>query len=466
MNRSPLHNKYRANETPLPWRARAVAAERAIPASPWDSSWSKLALASRRAWESTLDTCGAFEWIAVGYLAVSSILIASFAENVPHPLRLIALQIVVATIILSLCRFENRICAANSCASPLAQKLWHFWRHWYPHLFFLFCFEELAHLVHLITPGWQDPKLIATDFWLTGVHPTVWLERFATPARNDFMQFAYITYFTYLLVVGGVLYRRKDWRAYWSVMTYSAVAYAIGYVIAISFPDPKPVVLHGRLLARRTSRRRLHFVDQLHRALRSRSRRRVSLGARRWLFRCTLGSLAPSPLAVLDYASASPLHVHLNGLRPLSLCSGCLRRDHNRHARLRNRLLANAQAPRRRPTHLTKLDIGSLTRKSSKKLIQAITVPNAIAVIPTAAGRLFSQPLCKTLRAPLAPSLILSSNSPPLKNPLLTPQIPKRSNIRDNKRHAKLIVGTHLPQRNPPVLQRQPAATPVVTDLH
>src|SRR5438477_1066701 len=69
------------------------------------------------------------------------------------------------------------------------------------------------------------------------------------------------------------------------------------------------------------------------------------------------------------------------------------------------------------------------------------------------------------MRAPPARSLI-PPNSPALKNPLLTPQIPKRPDIRDNKRHAKLIVRTHLSQRDPPVLQRQPAATPVVADLH
>lgn len=89
-------------------------------------------------------------------------------------------------------------------------------------------------------PGWQDAKLIAADYCLTGVHPAVWLEQFATPGRNDFMQFAYLTYFTYLLVVGGVLYYRRDWRGYWSVMTYSAVGYAIGYVIAICFPIESP----------------------------------------------------------------------------------------------------------------------------------------------------------------------------------------------------------------------------------
>src|SRR5882672_5833219 len=54
------------------------------------------------------------------------------------------------------------------------------------------------------------------------------------------MQFAYLTYFTYLLVVGGILYYRRDWRGYWSVMTYSAMAYGIGYVIAIFFPIQSP----------------------------------------------------------------------------------------------------------------------------------------------------------------------------------------------------------------------------------
>jgi membrane-associated phospholipid phosphatase len=196
--------------------------------------------------------CGAFEWVALGYLGLSSVLIVAFAENVAHPLELIVTQAFVAVVILSLCWIEARVglgadwepvgekrTARNGCPTFL-QKFWHFWRHWYPHLFFLFCFEELGKLVHLVTPGWQDAKLIAADYWLTGVHPAVWLEQFATPGRNDFMQFAYLTYFTYLLVVGGILYYRRDWRGYWSVMTYSAVGYATGYVIAIFFPIESP----------------------------------------------------------------------------------------------------------------------------------------------------------------------------------------------------------------------------------
>ena len=195
---------------------------------------------------------GPFEWVALGYLAVSSALIVIFAANLAHPLRLLSVQGLVALLIVALCRAVANVWTPTS-TSPIAnlsaskngsrtlmQRFWHFSRYWYPHLFFLFCFEELGALVHLVSPRWQDAKLIAFDHWLTGVHPAIWLEQFATPGRNEFMQFAYLTYFVYLLVLGGVLYYREDWRGYWSVMTYSAVGYAIGYIIAIFFPIESP----------------------------------------------------------------------------------------------------------------------------------------------------------------------------------------------------------------------------------
>jgi membrane-associated phospholipid phosphatase len=195
--------------------------------------------------------CGAFEWVALSYLAITSALSGIFAQNLAHPVRLLGVQGLLALVIVALCRAEDNVWAQTSI-SPAdrlgarrgsgnrTQRFWHFWRHWYPHLFFLFCFEELGVLVRLVSPRWQDAKLIAFDHWLTGVHPSIWLEQFATPARNEFMQFAYLTYFVYLVVLGGILYYREDWRGYWSVMTYSAVAYAIGYVIAIFFPIESP----------------------------------------------------------------------------------------------------------------------------------------------------------------------------------------------------------------------------------
>jgi membrane-associated phospholipid phosphatase len=209
----------------------------------------------RSEWAIAWGAYGPFEWVALGYLLFTSALILIFAGNLQHPLRLLAVQGLVGLLIFALCRAEANVWtfSASSGSSigrekrtgrngrpTVVQRFWHFWRHWYPHLFFLFCFEELGVLVHLISPRWQDAKLIVFDHWLTGVHPAIWLEQFTTPGRNEFMQFAYLTYFVYLLVLGSILYYREDWQGYWSVMTYSAVAYAIGYIIAIFFPVESP----------------------------------------------------------------------------------------------------------------------------------------------------------------------------------------------------------------------------------
>jgi membrane-associated phospholipid phosphatase len=243
-------NEHLEHEYAVAWRTGAAPNAQAVAIA--GSTKERIGARLAREWAAAWAACGPFEYVALNYLAVSSMLILLFAENLAHPLRLIGMQALVSAVILGLCRVEARIAGRErfdreerqeidrSVCPTFAQKFWHFWRHWYPHLYFLFCFEELGRLVHLVQPGWQDAKLIAFDHWLTGVHPTVWLEQFATPARNDFMQFVYLTYFTYLLVVGGILYNRRDWRGYWSVMTYSAVGYTIGYVIAIFFPIESP----------------------------------------------------------------------------------------------------------------------------------------------------------------------------------------------------------------------------------
>src|SRR5260370_8623707 len=184
---------------------------------------------------------GAFEWVTIGYLTASSALIAVFAVNLAHPARMVGTQILVTALILTLCRTEARAReSARRNGLQGSAKWWHFWRHWYPHLFFLFCFEELGKLVHLVTPRWQDAKLIAIDQSLTGVNPSLWMERFAHPALNEFMQFAYFTYFVYLLILFGIFYSRRSLKIYSPLLTYSAVGYAFGYVISMLFPVQSP----------------------------------------------------------------------------------------------------------------------------------------------------------------------------------------------------------------------------------
>src|SRR5713101_6047809 len=190
--------QYRGNEAALAWRAEAGPGRGDESAVSFEQGANGITTLFFREAAAAWAACGAFEWVALGYLAASSALIAAFEENLAHPVKLIGVQALVAAMILLLCLVEARVAKRAEWQGAMhSMKFWRFWRHWYPHLFFLFCFEELAKLVHLVTPNWQDAKLIAFDQWLTGVNPSLWLERFAHPALNEFMQLAYFTYFLY-----------------------------------------------------------------------------------------------------------------------------------------------------------------------------------------------------------------------------------------------------------------------------
>jgi len=200
--------------------------------------------------------CGAFEWVALGYLALSAALMAAFRENLPNE----ALHLSVhAAVMLAIVALANVARIFGGHGGSRAARIARWIRDWYPQAVFLFCFEELRVLVHLIQPVWQDAVLIRFDRWLTGVDPAAWLLRFANPALNDAMQAAYLTYFFYLTILGAALYAemrqaercgdvssaRAAYRAYWAVMTSSIAAYAIGYVVAIFFPIESPHYAQG-----------------------------------------------------------------------------------------------------------------------------------------------------------------------------------------------------------------------------
>jgi membrane-associated phospholipid phosphatase len=209
----------------------------------WTVETERLDLTTRvaKSFAETWTACGAFEWIALGYLGWSVALITLFAENLKHPIQLIATEAGIAALLLVLCRLEAGAARRTHWLyESFSCRFLHFWRHWYPHLFFLFCFEEMSRLVHLVDPGWEDAKLIAFDRWLTGVNPALWFEHLARPALTEFMEFSYFTYFVYLPILGGILYCQRDFESYWAVMTYSAASYVSGYVIAILFPVQSP----------------------------------------------------------------------------------------------------------------------------------------------------------------------------------------------------------------------------------
>ncbi|HEY0703985.1 MAG TPA: phosphatase PAP2 family protein [Candidatus Acidoferrales bacterium] len=193
-------------------------------------SGDELANAANGFLERVIATFGPFEWVTFTYLAWLEFIFFAFHRNIAHAPRAIAVHLAIA--------LGVAILACRADASE--NKIFQFVRHWYPLPLYIFFFEELQGLVHAIFPGWFDRWLIQFDFNLAGVHPSVWLNQFANPVLNDAMQFAYMTYFLFLVLLPGILYFEKQFQSFWTVMTATAVTHYSVYVIAILFPIESP----------------------------------------------------------------------------------------------------------------------------------------------------------------------------------------------------------------------------------
>jgi membrane-associated phospholipid phosphatase len=174
--------------------------------------------------------CGAFEWVTIGYLSWILALLCVCRRNIPHAGRYFAVHCTTAVGIAWLAWMAT---LSRNRALQLA-------RHWYPLALYIFFFEELRGLVHAIFPGWFDRWLILFDYNFSGVHPAAWLSRFANPGSNDFMQFSYMTYFLYLVILPGILYVQGKRAAFWTVMVATAIAHYSVYVIAVLLPVESP----------------------------------------------------------------------------------------------------------------------------------------------------------------------------------------------------------------------------------
>jgi membrane-associated phospholipid phosphatase len=185
---------------------------------------------SSRSFDDIRRSLGAFEWVTFAYLAWLNSMLALFHRNVAHAAQYFVVH----------CWIALGVICLTWAAAHSRNRVLRFARDWYPLPLYIFFFEELQGLVHAIFPGWFDGWLIRFDFNLAGAHPSVWVARFSNPALNDFMQFAYMTYFLYLVILPAILYAQKDRIAFWNVMVSTAIANYLVYFIAVLFPIESP----------------------------------------------------------------------------------------------------------------------------------------------------------------------------------------------------------------------------------
>jgi membrane-associated phospholipid phosphatase len=110
----------------------------------------------------------------------------------------------------------------------------------YPVAFLLCLFESFTFVMPWFRSVRFDEALIRLDHDLFGVHPTVWLERLASPWFTDLMYALYFFYFPMPLFVGIPMFRRGEHRALERWFTAFFFCYYGAYVICFFVPASGP----------------------------------------------------------------------------------------------------------------------------------------------------------------------------------------------------------------------------------
>jgi len=108
-----------------------------------------------------------------------------------------------------------------------------------PALFIILIYESLGDLIEYLQPD-IDPSLIKIDFFIFGVHPTVWMERWIVPWFTDTMSLAYLSYYFIPIIFVVTLYlkdRRLEFDESIFILTFG---YYISFVSYILFPAIGP----------------------------------------------------------------------------------------------------------------------------------------------------------------------------------------------------------------------------------
>ncbi len=72
----------------------------------------------------------------------------------------------------------------------------------------------MAILIPAVRGAAADQWLADLDFSIWHANPTVWLERIQTPALTEFLQLVYTLFVPAVLLVPGLLWRKRRFRTF------------------------------------------------------------------------------------------------------------------------------------------------------------------------------------------------------------------------------------------------------------
>jgi len=195
--------------------------------------------------------------ITIGYLLLLNVLIALFHGSLERPWVFISLHLCIVALIMVLVALTQRT----------GSELVGFFREWYPGLFFIFGFEEIDFLIDLVTQQRFHQALIALDRVIFGVHPTLWLGRFARPWLTELMMFCFGSFYLLVPLWGLILYFKNKRRQLRELLLAVGIAFYICFLAFIFLPVEGPWVtmthLHQEPLRGGPVTRLVYFVEGL-----------------------------------------------------------------------------------------------------------------------------------------------------------------------------------------------------------
>jgi membrane-associated phospholipid phosphatase len=120
-------------------------------------------------------------------------------------------------------------------------------RDWLPFFVCIFIYNLLHSFINVINPTDRHELLIKIDYFLFGVHPTVWLERFIHPSLTDYLSWVYLFYFLFLPYLAVVLYFKKKFFDFRNLILTSVVCFYAGYSGYLMVPALGPWITQENL---------------------------------------------------------------------------------------------------------------------------------------------------------------------------------------------------------------------------
>jgi membrane-associated phospholipid phosphatase len=113
-------------------------------------------------------------------------------------------------------------------------------RRWYPLVFIPICFFSLSQIVHRVVPRDFDSQMIAFDYTLFGVHPTIFLSKFLNPYLVDLLELCYASFYWLPVILAFFLFSKGRMREFESAAAAICLGFYLSYIGNLLMPVQGP----------------------------------------------------------------------------------------------------------------------------------------------------------------------------------------------------------------------------------